>query len=356
MSSNVKATAQRAERAKKRKRDLDDADEQHEVALQRRRVSPATQAIYLTRVRMVQHMQQQLSDHSNAREVDAGLVAALAALYRAGEESYELRVTYYSLRWHYLLTDLELRRSKALWDGIRKSNRERVEDPEAYETVLLQTRALLEQGPAKYGESDTLAGCTGFLVQFDTFARTMELLSIDLAQGVSVPIPMQEGVAAKTVITFFPSSQAAKSKTKQQDDSVIVGATSARREWIGDLVRERKRCQRAESRLVPLTERRCLELFHASRRFARLQASRPHRLRHGGASADGANNVPEPTIRARGRWSRRESCVRYTKPARYLRQLALLSRVQLNDAMAAEAYLRKELPRRLRLARLAASK
>ena len=87
-----------------------------------------------------------------------------------------------------------------------------------------------------------------------------------------------------------------------------------------------------------------VRLFHLSRKLASLAPSHPHRLRHGGASADAVLNVQDLTIQQRGRWASIKSVARYRRPALYLRQLALLSPNQMMLAAAAESKLKCQLP------------
>ena len=146
----------------------------------------------------------------------------------------------------------------------------------------------------------------------------------------------------KVVLTFFPSTQAAESKTKRQDDCVVIGDSAPSRAWITAAVAALYRQRRTADQLFPLTASNYLRVFHASRRMARLPSSHPHRLRHGGASADGANHVEEAIVRRRGRWATRRSTTRYTKPARYLRQQALVEH-RAGEVTVAEAFLKRHL-------------
>eukprot|EP00972_Heterocapsa_arctica_P050541 7432125-Heterocapsa_arctica.AAC.1 len=59
----------------------------------------------------------------------------------------------------------------------------------------------------------------------------------------------------------------------------------------------------------------------------------PHSVRHVGPSIDSyEKRLSPPEVQARGRWRCVESCRRYSKPAALLRQVAKLSRQQLNEA------------------------
>ena len=94
-----------------------------------------------------------------------------------------------------------------------------------------------------------------------------------------------------------------------------------------------------------------LSLFTGlARRAAKLSSSHPHRLRHGGASADSLEGISDFTLMDRGHWMSVASIKRYRQPAPYLRQLELLSPQQRSEAVRAELWLKRNLP--VSLARL----
>ena len=99
----------------------------------------------------------------------------------------------------------------------------------------------------------------------------------------------------------------------------------------------------SDKRSLCLSIKRHLLSSHLTRQPAQLPVSNPHRRRHGGASADGLLTSGEQRsdleIASRGRWASMKSIRRYRQPARYLRQLQLLSKAQLLQAKVVEPKL-----------------
>ena len=339
-SSNKKATARRAASAAKRQTAIAGDPVPVEAVLQRNRVSAAMQVRYLALVRAFQ-LTYALGDKSAAALVDRALNTELVRMYLLGEEVAPNRMLLYAVKWFYLLTQSEMRNSLASLKGHLNLSRENMELPETWEAVCLQTAALVRSIVRAALDPDLVYAAAAFLLQFDTYSRLGELLAAQVTE-LRAPAPHQRGMAACWTLTLHPCTEAGRSKTKQQDDTITIGSTCPRRAWLTKVAAAL--ATRTSGPLLPLTEPRHRALFHRSRQLAGLQVSHPHRLRHGGASADGAAQLPEATIQARGRWVHAKSVQRYKKPARYLRELAKLTPQQMRSAIEEAAYLEATLP------------
>ena len=65
------------------------------------------------------------------------------------------------------------------------------------------------------------------LIGFDAYPRPSDLANVRVAD-VHVPSPNSKGIAARTCLTFNPSSRSRVSKTNCQDDTVVVSQNEAR--------------------------------------------------------------------------------------------------------------------------------
>ena len=148
-------------------------------------------------------------------------------------------------------------------------------------------------------------------------------------------------------LTLFPSTQAQKSKTQLQDNTLVIGGTNERRAWLSGVAAALKRNAAGRTSLFGLSQPKMGALHRRAFTLAGLPKSTPHRLRHGGASADAMAGVSPTIIQARGFWRAANSVERYRKPGQYLRQLALLSPAQLRAATVAARRLERDLPQLL---------
>ena len=344
-SSNKKATARRAAAAAKRQTAVAGDPAPVEAVLQRNRVSPAMQAQYLALVRRFQAAYR-LVDTSPMAQIDRLLNLELVRMYLVGEELAPNRMLLYAVKWFYVMTDVDMRLSLASLKGHRNLSRENMELPETWEAVCLQSAALVKSIKSALETPELVFAAAAFLFQFDTYSRLGELLSASVEE-LRAPAPHQRGAAACWTLTMHPSTELGRSKTKQQDDTITIGSTCPRRAWLTKVAAAL--AARRTGPLFPLTEERHRAIFHTSRRLANLPVSHPHRLRHGGASADGAALLPEATIQGRGRWVSPKSVLRYKKPARYLRELGRLTPLQMRQSIEAAAYLEATLPALLRV-------
>ena len=182
----------------------------------------------------------------------------------------------------------------------------------------------------------------GVLLSFDLYSRANDLRKA-LISELRPPVASQPGSAGVWTLTLYPTTQQETSKTRTQDETISIGASNKRRAWVRQLCRPLKQHCPSDKRLLCLSIKRYLQLFHLGRQLAQLPVSNPHRLRHGGASADGlltnGEQLSDVEIASRGRWGSMKSIRRYRQPARYLRQLQLLSKAQLLQAKVVEPKL-----------------
>ena len=144
-------------------------------------------------------------------------------------------------------------------------------------------------------------------------------------------------------MTLYPTTQQETSKTRTQDETISIGASFMRRTCVRQLCRPLTRHCPSDKRLLCLSIKRHLQLFHLTRQLALLPVSNPHPLRHGGASADGlltsGGQPSDLDLAARDRSGSMKGIRRYSQPARHLRQFLLLSKAQLLQAKVVEPML-----------------
>ena len=161
------------------------------------------------------------------------------------------------------------------------------------------------------------------------------------------------GSAARWTLTLYPSNQARESKTRTQDLTVAIGSTAKRRAWLATLCQPLANRHHPSKTLLGLDVKRYNELLHLARKLAGLDPSSPHRLRHGGASADALlendEKITDLEIASRGRWQSLASIRRYRQPATYLRALQGLTPAQLRAAKGFETTLPAQLRRYLKM-------
>ena len=243
------------------------------------------------------------------------------------------KTTVYALLW---------KRSQKIWSlpltrhalqGFATQDPDAVRDPATWPLVLLMAERM-----AKHFENGALLAAF-ILLAFDAYARVGELLRSSASWLIP---PSTSGSHSKRALIFFPSDQNMKSKTKQQDDTVIVGDLHERA-WLNSIAGAVWRRAFPHRRLFPLVYADVLKA--CKKAFAEVGCSGevmcPHRLRHGGASVDALQGKPSTYIKHRGRWTSSKSVSRYMKHGRYLRMMSLLSDQQRNSSRKAEQWLKK---------------
>jgi integrase len=286
-----------------------------------------------------------LTDTSPLAILDRCLDEEMVNFYLTGQVATEIRYLFYAIRWHYVLTNVDLPLANASRIGLGRATREAMRDPMTWEEVVLLAKQLLlvDGTAARVGLETAILS----LLEFDTYARPSEWLGVQ-ADHLLKPIRGADGMAACWSVTFFPATGIAVSKTRCQDDTIGIGVTSVRRLWLNSIVKQLK-LKRHGQLLFTLTLANYEKSFKQACVKAQLPPSVPHQLRHGGASLDSMNGTSEVVIMGRGRWASLASVQRYRKPGRYLRRLALLTSFQVESARAAENFLQVELPKRIRV-------
>ena len=171
------------------------------------------------------------------------------------------------------------------------------------------------------------------LIGFDAYPRPSDLANVRVAD-VHVPSPNSKGIAARTCLTFNPSSRTRVSKTNCQDDTVVVSQNEARA-GVPALLHAMVEGRRGDELLFAVSTARMRELLTEAADQAQLERITPHQLRHGGASHDGATGCSLEQIQSRGAWATASSVRRYAKPGRYLRLLASIPEAE-RERLSAE--------------------
>jgi len=289
-----------------------------------------------------------VNEFSAPQEVDAALDAELRTLFMAGEGLAEMRQLLHAVQSDMVRSKGELRLSHATLAGVAAESPPHIEEPETWEATLLQAHALLTQ--SRLGTPRTRAlVATAWLLAFDLYWRGGVWATL-LVGDLSPPARHQAGVGGLWSVTQFPATGLATSKTRQHDLTGGVGATCAKRRWLQQLCPLLQACPRgaSERRLFPLHQDEMQAMFVEGRRLAGLRPSHLHRLRHGGASVDGMDAVADSVMLERGSWAALRSLMRYRRPARYLRQLALLTKQQVELAQTVPTRILAEVSAGLR--------
>lgn len=183
------------------------------------------------------------------------------------------------------------------------------------------------------------------LVQFDTYCRPSELLSMRLCDVVR---PRRaEGCFA---FIFSPQGEMPLTKTNTFDDTVILGSSCDERMWVNKVFSKYFLCRvrqigdpASESLLFDLSLTEYERCLRAASAHLLLPTGRmlPHQLRHGGASMDGLSDMDITRIQARGRWSEMKNVRRYKKRGRYLKRLNMLTDAQMMGFSRMQNYIQE---------------
>ncbi|CAE8711223.1 unnamed protein product, partial [Polarella glacialis] len=212
-------------------------------------------------------------------------------------------------------------------------------DPVTWEASLLIADQLLTQNT-----KDSVAVAAAALLQFDTYARPAEILSV-ARDAVIKPSTSRATNESNWLIVFFPSTDSAVSKGRQQDDTVLVGQRLASQRWVEDVLQIVYNHTKPHEKLFGMAPRVYGSLVTNAAAVAKVPYKvTPHMFRHGGASQDSVCHASLDQIQSRGRWQQLKSVLRYKKTGRYLRQQARLTPEQLVSA----SRIQKGLLQRLR--------
>jgi len=258
------------------------------------RHKPRTRAIYGPLAASFR-ARRQLHERSLASEVDEALGGELRSLFAPGEGVAEMRQL---MRVAQSSLVAELRLSHATVAGAVADSPARLEEPESWEATLLQRRALL-----KWSQVCTLQkrapAATAWLLAFDLYWRGGVWATLRVVD-LTAPTRHQQGTGSHRSIAQFPSTRRATSKTRQHDLAGAIGATNDRRRWLQQL-RPSSRASRAYVGMCgfpPFIRTRCRLCWRTLGAWPRSPPHTAlHRLRHGGASADGIAGVADSVIR-----------------------------------------------------------
>jgi len=328
VSTQAAATAKRRRLSEERFAVVLDKREPIDGLLRRRTVKPVTRDLY-TRVANNFLQASGLAAHSPPDDIDRALDRALVALFLAGEAPAETNILFYAVRWMCCRTNSELRLSFRSRQGHSRVSRTKHIEPETWEATVLMCLALLQDSKGSGPRKEAARACAGFLLSFDIYGRGTDIVKA-MTNELRAPLGTAAGSCSTTwTLTLFPCTGDDEAKNRRQDVTKTVGATDPRRAWLGSVCKALKAIRPQTQLLLNLSETRYVFLFHKARKLAGLPPSHPHRLRHGGASADGLlTSVSDATIQQRGAWSSPKSVMLYRQPARYLRELNRLSQSQ----------------------------
>jgi hypothetical protein len=285
-----------------------------------------------------------LPPDATTSEVDAAVDRQLTTLFFAGATLKILRYRLFGVVWHFATSKKKLPMALSTFNGFRKMLHEKVRDPSSWEETLLRARYFLDNAAIADGPDKAAAT----LLAFDTYARMSPVLALrprDLQPPQSTRGPLR-----CWSVTFCPADTSYQSKTGTQDDTVSVGQTCSRRMWVNRVVEQL--AKRSTPTVFNFTMKSLEVDFARSSNDLQLPSAVPHMLRHGGPSMDAATeDISDMTLQNRGMWACATSVVRYRKPGKYMRRLALLSADQMTLALAASLYLEQNLPKRICLSK-----
>ena len=141
------------------------------------------------------------------------------------------------------------------------------------------------------------------LLAFDSYAR-----GNDFPQLLRAELRAPRVVLGHGTLTFFPSTRLIEYQTPLHP--LLMGTAS----------------------------RFSREAFNNSRTLAGWPKSSPHRLRHGGASADAEHGFSELVLMQRRSWESAKTLLIYRQTVRYLTPQAPLTPAQLQDAKTAHLF------------------
>ena len=150
----------------------------------------------------------------------------------------------------------------------------------------------------------------------------------DKLQEFRPPVQRQSGLTNFWMITFLTREGGTRSKTGETDPVKAVGQPNRRRSWVAGLCPLLLHLPRAVDTLLGLSQRRWLELLHMSWATVEVGAAVPHRLRHGGATADTLEGASDTYLTERGPRNSIKAFLRYRLPGRCIKESALLTPAQ----------------------------
>ena len=169
-------------------------------------------------------------DAPPTRTVDFALAELLNEFYFEGENLSNCRYLCYGTKFHFNVTDLELRISKAKLDGFAKKLPYESRDPTTWEEALLTAEFRLRRGDPTVAAEDAAY----ILLTFDGYLRPSDLT---LVRPSDLTPPSRPGRGPQQwAITLFPATRSATSKSGARDDTIFIGRTNPRRAWLNSLL------------------------------------------------------------------------------------------------------------------------
>lgn len=305
------AAMQKEERAAARRKRFAASKAAPHDFLRRQKVSARTQERYANLAASF-FASSRASRTDPAAAIDAVLSRRVLKDFLAGEHVATPRYLVHAIKFDVDLSPDQLPKTFKALNGYKATANEKLRDPNTWEMVVLQAAVGWNSGDPHR----QLAGIAA-MVQFDILAGPSEVLRIDASWIFPV---VSQNTPATTGVTFFPSSQEATDKTRQQDDTLDVGVVT-QQWWLGDLLRFLAKT-RPTGPFFPMSLNLFEKCFHTNCVEAGLlMKSTPHGNRHGGASLMALAGMGSLEVQTRGRWASSQSVLRYRKHGRYLRVL-----------------------------------
>jgi len=172
-----------------------------------------------------------LVQNLSADQLDAVLDKYLVILWKAGEPPEAARYAVYAAAWTLTLptrSPLVLPLAKASLRGFEKRSPNRSRDPGPWEAAIMMSAA-----QARLGTLTSLY-CAAFnLLTFDLYLRPSEMLNLRRTHV----LPPSRGPGRLWAAIVCPSSAEYRSKTGQQDDTVLLALHCRERAWLGEVLK-----------------------------------------------------------------------------------------------------------------------
>ena len=230
--------------------------------------------------------------------------------------------------------------------GFNMASPENLRDPAPWQAICLVAKRMAGLKTRQHVDA-----AAALVVMFDGYLRPSECLELEY-QHVVPPPGGRDSRLSRWALVIAPADEIKRTKTGQQDDTILMGTPGAGRGWVPNLLNAlRLRARRQGSRLfhVDLPQLRALLHRHSHDLDLSQLNMTPHCLRHGGPSTDRLLNARSlQDVQRRGRWLAMDSVRRYEKHGRLLRQLNRMNWSQLSAGDEANTWLERYLPKLVR--------
>ncbi|CAK0871368.1 unnamed protein product [Prorocentrum cordatum] len=279
-------------------------------------------------------------------EFDAMLEQYLAIqFFSIGARAHEARDVLCGCAWMRRASVAKLPAALSAVEGFRKEGPGSSRDPCPWEAVVAIAAHLMihDSSLGPWAAAAVLLG-------LDTYARIGALRAVKAHDLLK---PARGVQPARWAPAFSPEPDGEVSKTKTQDDAVLVGEAAAERQWLNRLMVPLVQGLAPEQRALPFGAHKPCASFETAADAIGLGQFKfvPHMLRHGGPSLDALRGVSLPEIQKRSQWAAPRSALRYSKHGRYMRILQSLPRHIRDQHTAKEELLRSQLSSELRSTR-----